>query len=55
MAKNIIKLSLGKVPAKRDCECATALKTAIVTNPDLIPAQQKKDLDLLIGKYIRKA
>jgi len=55
MAKNIIKLSLGKVPAKRDCECATALKTAIVTNSDLIPAQQKKDLDLLIGKYVRKA
>ena len=55
MAKNIIKLSLSRIPARRDCECATALQTAIVTNPDLMPAQQKKDLGLLIGKYIRKA
>jgi 5'-methylthioadenosine phosphorylase len=54
IAKNIIRLALSAIPEKRDCECATALKTAIVTSPDLIPARQKKDLDLLIGKYIRK-
>ncbi len=54
-AKNIIRLALSAIPEKRDCECATALKTAIVTDSDLIPARQKKDLDLLIGKYIRKA
>jgi len=53
-AKKIIKLAVGRVPQKRDCDCATALKTAIVTAPELIPEEQKKKLDLLIGKYIRK-
>jgi len=54
-ARKIIKLAVSRMPEKRDCECATALKTAIVTAPELIPAGQKQKLDLLIGKYIRKA
>jgi len=53
--KRIIKLVIARVPDKRNCGCATALKTAIVTTPELIPAEQKKKLDLLIGKYLRKA
>jgi len=53
-AKRIIKLAVGKIPKKRDCDCAAALKTAIVTAPDIMPDVQKKKLDLLIGKYIRK-
>jgi 5'-methylthioadenosine phosphorylase len=52
-ARKIIKLAIGRIPKKRDCECATALKTAIVTAPELIPPAQKKKLDLLIGKYIK--
>ena len=54
-AKKILKLALGRIPEKRDCDCASALKTAIVTAPELIPAEQKKKLNLLIGKYIGKA
>jgi 5'-methylthioadenosine phosphorylase len=53
-AKRIIKLAVRKVPAKRDCDCATALSTALVTAPDVMPEAQKKKLDLLIGKYLRK-
>ena len=53
-AKRIIKLAVGRIPEKRDCDCATALKTAIVTEPELMPEEQKQKLDLLIGKYIRK-
>ena len=53
-AKRIIKLAVGKIPERQDCNCATALKTAIVTAPELVPDDQKKKLDLLIGKYIRK-
>jgi len=51
-AKKIIKLALGKIPEKRDCECASALKTAIVTAPEMISDEQKKKLNLLIGKYL---
>ena len=50
--RRIIKLAAGRIPEIRDCDCASALKTAIVTDPALIPAEQKQKLDLLIGKYI---
>ena len=52
-AKKIIRLAVARIPDKRDCDCATALRTAIVTAPQLIPAERKKKLDLLIGKYIK--
>ena len=51
-AKNIIKLAVGRIPEKRDCPCATALEIAIVTDPKLVPDEQKKKLELIIGKYI---
>ncbi len=56
-ARKIIRLAVSRLPGKRNCGCATALETAIVTDPKLIPAEQKKKLNLLIGKYIgdRKA
>jgi len=53
--RKIIKLATGRIPSQRKCGCDSALKTAIVTDPKLIPIDQKKKLDLLIGKYIGKA
>ncbi len=53
-AKRIIKLAVSRIPEKRECHCARALKTAIVTAPELMPEEQKKKLDLLIGRYLRK-
>jgi len=52
-AKKIIKLAVSRISDRRECSCATALKTAIVTAPEFIPAEQKKKLDLLIGKYLK--
>jgi 5'-methylthioadenosine phosphorylase len=37
----------------RECKCASSLSTAIITQADLIPEQAKKDLGLLIGKYVK--
>ncbi len=51
-SKRIIKHALSKIPEERHCECATALKTAIVTSPELIPPEQKEKLKLLIGNYL---
>ncbi|MFC1949534.1 S-methyl-5'-thioadenosine phosphorylase [Chloroflexota bacterium] len=51
-AKNIIKLAVSRIPEQRDCSCASALATAFVTAPEAIPAEQKKKLSLIIGKYI---
>jgi 5'-methylthioadenosine phosphorylase len=53
VSKNILKKAIKKMGGARKCACATALKDAIVTNPAAIPAKTKKDLELIIGKYIR--
>ena len=52
MAKAIISLAVTQIPEIRHCECAYALKSAIVTAPDLIPLEQKEKLKLIIEKYI---
>ena len=53
MAKKILKMVVTQIPEKRECQCATALKDAIITSPERIPAHLKKELVLLIGKYVR--
>jgi len=53
-AKKIIKLVVTRIPEERHCGCATALKTAIVTAPELIHSEQREKLNLLIGKYLTK-
>jgi 5'-methylthioadenosine phosphorylase len=52
-AKKIIGLVAARIPEERECGCGEALKNAIITAPQKIPARMKKDLDLLIGKYIK--
>jgi 5'-methylthioadenosine phosphorylase len=54
-AKKTIRLAAGRVPQKRDCACASALGPALVTDLAQVSAEQKKKLELLIGKYIKKA
>ncbi|MEK6726016.1 MAG: S-methyl-5'-thioadenosine phosphorylase [Deltaproteobacteria bacterium] len=51
-AKKIIKEAVTMMPAKKGCRCSEALKNAIMTKPELIPDKTKKDLELIIGKYI---
>ncbi len=53
MAREIVRRAVETIPERRECECAKALKDAIVTAPEFVPEQLKKDLALLIGKYIK--
>ncbi|MFC2068890.1 S-methyl-5'-thioadenosine phosphorylase [Chloroflexota bacterium] len=53
IARKIIKLVVDRIPEDRGCGCATTLKAAIVTAPDLIPPGQKQELGLLIDKYLK--
>jgi len=53
LAKKTIKLAAGRVAQKRTCLCANALAGAITTDIGAIPAEKKKELDLLIGKYVK--
>ncbi len=54
-AENACKLVLEAVtrmPESRACKCASALRHAILTAPDRIPAAARQKLDLLVGKYL---
>jgi 5'-methylthioadenosine phosphorylase len=51
-AKQVIRDALKKLPDRRRCACASALKYAIVTEKSMIPEKTKKDLEPIIGKYM---
>jgi 5'-methylthioadenosine phosphorylase len=51
-ARKILHALIKKLPHKRGCACKDALKNSIITDPKLIPARVKKDLDIIIGKYV---
>ena len=48
----IRNLVLG-LKTERACECGQALSTALITDPKVIPAETRKKLDLLVGKYLK--
>lgn len=48
----ILRTAISKIPQTRDCICATALEKAMTTPLRHIPAKTKRDLHLLIGKYL---
>jgi 5'-methylthioadenosine phosphorylase len=53
VTKKAIEYLIPMLPEGRDCECPSALATAIITDRSKIPAQVTQDLDLLIGKYLK--
>jgi len=53
MAQAVIAEAVGQLPFERTCECATALKHAIITRPDAVPSETLKALAPLVGKYLR--
>lgn len=52
-AKVILKALLPAIKRERPCICARALAGAIATQIDLIPAETKEKLRLLLGKYLQ--
>jgi 5'-methylthioadenosine phosphorylase len=54
-ARAIMKTAVRAIGPQEEseCDCRSALKNAIVTNPKLIPAASKRKLGLLIKKYIK--
>ena len=54
-AQEIIAGAVAKLPYERTCECASALKYALITRPDAVPANVMKDLAPLVGKYLTGA
>jgi 5'-methylthioadenosine phosphorylase len=52
-ARKMIRAIVKSMPEKSTCACGEALKFAVMTDPKVIPAKTKKDLDIIIGKYIK--
>jgi 5'-methylthioadenosine phosphorylase len=53
MAKRLIAEAVGRIPAERGCPCGSALSNAIITSPGAIPAELKRELAPLVGKYVK--
>jgi 5'-methylthioadenosine phosphorylase len=51
-AQRVIAEAVARLPFERTCECASALKHAIITRPDAIPADVKRELAPIVGKYL---
>ena len=51
-AQQVIAEAIAALPYPRTCECATALKYAIITRPETIPAALKHELAPIVGKYL---
>jgi 5'-methylthioadenosine phosphorylase len=52
-AKKILKLAIPRIGKIKEFSAQNALKNAIMTDPKLVPEAKKKDLEILIGKYIK--
>jgi 5'-methylthioadenosine phosphorylase len=52
MAQQVIAETVGLLPYERTCECATALKYAIITRPDAVPPAVRRELAPLVDKYL---
>ena len=52
-AKKTIADAVGRISGPRTCPCKDALATAIITRPEHVPAHTKKELEPIIGKYMK--
>jgi 5'-methylthioadenosine phosphorylase len=51
-AQQVIAEAVARLPFERTCECASALKHAIITRPEAVPAEVKRELAPIVGKYL---
>jgi 5'-methylthioadenosine phosphorylase len=52
-AQKTIAEAVSRLDAARTCGCKDALATAIITRPEHVPAQTRKELEPIIGKYMK--
>lgn len=53
MSKRIVRYAVDQIPAAREhCPCPNALRDAIITARELIPPRVRKNLFLLLQKYL---
>lgn len=52
--RNIIKEAIPRLNVERACMCQNAMEFAVITASAAITDKTKKDLDLVLGKYLEK-
>jgi 5'-methylthioadenosine phosphorylase len=52
-AKAVLRAAVRRLPVPRDCECESALRHAFVTAPELVPDNVKRELEPIVGRYMR--
>jgi 5'-methylthioadenosine phosphorylase len=52
-ARAVLRGAVRRLPLPRGCECATALKNALITPAALVPNAVKRDLEPIVGRYMR--
>jgi 5'-methylthioadenosine phosphorylase len=52
VAKAVLRAVLKRLPIERNCECANALRTALLTPMPLVPEETKRSLGPLIARYL---
>ena len=52
-AQDAIRNLVRSLPEDPPCDCRNALSTAIITDPSAIPPETRRELDLLVKKYLR--
>jgi 5'-methylthioadenosine phosphorylase len=50
-ASNVVREAVASMPGERACKCGTALKHAIITHKEAVPAATFERLRLIIGRY----
>ncbi|HET7749643.1 MAG TPA: S-methyl-5'-thioadenosine phosphorylase [Terriglobales bacterium] len=51
-ACKVIRATVAATPVQRSCKCGSALRHAILTERDRIPAATREKLKLILGKYL---
>jgi 5'-methylthioadenosine phosphorylase len=52
-AKAVLRAAVRRLPIPRGCECANALRYALITPPDLVPDAVKRDLEPILGRFMK--
>ncbi|MCH8051464.1 MAG: S-methyl-5'-thioadenosine phosphorylase [Chloroflexi bacterium] len=55
VSRRAVRLALQRLPETRECACKDALKDALVTSLDIVPAATKQRLGPIIGRYAGQA
>jgi 5'-methylthioadenosine phosphorylase len=53
-ACEVVRRAVAEMPKTRGCKCGSALKHALLTQPDRIPAATRKKLALFLDRYLDK-